>query len=85
MPETPARENSATVCSDRIHTVHCPNRKLTAEVTVSRWRMHDGRWTAWKIVDCALLRAGLIDCDMSCLSQLERVLNRESTEEALGP
>jgi hypothetical protein len=73
-----------TFCKDRIQTVLCPNRKLTAEVTASRWRMRDGQWTSWKIVDCALLQAGLIDCDMSCLSQLETILNTESPKEVIA-
>jgi len=40
--------------------------------------MTDGQWTSWKIVDCPLLPAGLIDCNMSCLSQLEGILKAES-------
>ena len=77
MNETPTRKNPAIFCNDRIHAVCCPNQKLTAEVTASRWRMTDGQWTSWKIVDCPLLPAGLIDCNMSCLSQLEGILKAE--------
>jgi len=80
MNETPTRKNTATFCNDRVHAVRCPNQRLTAEVTASRWRMTDGQWTSWKIVDCPLLPAGLIDCNMSCLSQLEGILKAESID-----
>jgi len=71
------RSNPEILCSDRLHLVHCPNQKITARVTASRWQMQNGKWTAWRIVDCPLLQAGLIDCDMSCLCQLQRILDPE--------
>ena len=77
MNETPTRTNPATLCNDRIHAVRCPNQKLAAQITVSRWRMTDGQWTSWKVVDCPLLRAGLMDCNMSCLSQVQEALEAE--------
>jgi hypothetical protein len=77
MSETPSRSNTAKSINDRIHTVHCPRQKRTAEVTASRWRMKGGKWTSWEIVDCPLLPAGLMDCDMSCLSQLEVMLKED--------
>lgn len=58
-------------CAYRVRTVCCPHQKKPAEITASRWKTSDGQWTAWAIVDCPLLLAGLIDCDMSCLSQLD--------------
>jgi len=78
MFERPAHKNPPTFCIDKVHTVHCPHRDQKAEITVSRWQMHDGQWASWRIVDCPLLPAGLIDCNMNCLSQLEGILKAES-------
>jgi hypothetical protein len=58
-------------CTDRMRTIYCPHKKKPAEITASRWQTSEGQWTAWVIADCPLLPAGLIDCDMSCLSQLD--------------
>jgi hypothetical protein len=82
MKATPTPKNAATLCNDRIRAVRCPNRKPAAQtqVTASRWRRADGQWTSWKIVDCPLLPAGLIDCNMSCLSQLKEILKEESMD-----
>jgi len=77
MAATPTRKNAATLCDDRIRTVCCPNRAVQTQVTASRWRMANGEWTSWKIVDCPLLEAGLLDCDMSCLSRLKENLKEE--------
>jgi len=71
MSDTSSRSKLAASCIDRVRTVSCPHRKQAADVTASKWQMSDGRWTAWAVVDCPLLRAGLMDCDMSCLAQLE--------------
>jgi len=73
MSDTSARKKLAASSLDRVDTVYCPHKKLSAHVTVSRWQMSDGQWTSWAIVDCPLLDAGLIDCDTSCLSQLEEI------------
>jgi hypothetical protein len=80
MAATPTRKNAATLCDDRILAVRCPNRAVQTQVTASRWRMTDGEWTSWKIVDCPLLEAGLIDCDMICLSQLKENLKEDSID-----
>jgi hypothetical protein len=74
MPGTSARKKLAASCADRIHTVYCPHKKLRADVTASKWQMSDGQWTRWVIVDCPLLLAWLIDCDMSYMSQLREIL-----------
>jgi len=71
MPNTSNLHKLAASCIDRVHTVYCPHRKLSADVTASKWQMSDGRWTSWAVVDCPLLRAGLMDCDMGCLLQVE--------------
>ena len=44
--------------------------------------MTDGQWTSWKIVDCPLLPAGLIDCNMSCLSQIKEILKAEGIDDS---
>ena len=77
MSDTSARKKLVASCTDRVRTVYCPHKKQPAEVTASRWQMSDGEWTPWAIVDCPLLSAGLIDCDMSCLSQLEEIRNTD--------
>lgn len=74
MPGASARRNFGAACADRVHTVYCPHKKLQAEVTASKWQMSDGQWTRWVIVDCPLLPAGLIDCDVGCMSQLQEIL-----------
>lgn len=84
MNETPTRKNPARLCNDRIHAVRCPNQRLAAQVTASTWRMTDGQWTSWEIVDCPLLPAGLIDCNMGCLSQLKEILKAESIDGTLN-
>jgi hypothetical protein len=73
MSDTSARKKLAASSIDRVRTVYCPHKKLPADVTASKWQMSDGQWTSWAIVDCPLLDAGLMDCDMSCLSQLEEI------------
>ena len=69
--------NPATVelamksCTYRARTVRCPHQGLPAQVVAAKWKTPNGEWTSWKIVDCPLLPAGLMDCEKSCLSQLE--------------
>lgn len=74
MPGASARRKFGASCADRVHAVYCPHKKLRAEVTASKWQMSDGQWTRWVIVDCPLLLAGLIDCDMSCMAQFQETL-----------
>jgi len=62
-------------CTYRNGTVHCPHKQLPASIIVAKWQMHDGQWTSWTVVDCPLLPAGLMDCQMSCLSQLAEIAN----------
>jgi len=59
-------------CTYRNGAVHCPRLKLPASILVARWRMSYGQWTS-TVIDCQLLRAVLMDCDMSCLSQLVNI------------
>jgi hypothetical protein len=73
MSDASARKKLAASCIDRVRAVYCRHKNLPADVTVSKWQMSDGQWTSWVIVDCPLLDAGLIRCDMSCLSQLEEI------------
>lgn len=58
-------------CDYRCCTVHCPHEKTAAAITAAKWQLPDDRWTKWKIVECPLLPAGEIWCDMTCLPQLE--------------
>ncbi len=60
-------------CTYRDHTVRCPHKELPASILVSKWRMSDGQWSPWTVIDCPLLPAGLMDCGMSCLSQLVEI------------
>jgi hypothetical protein len=71
MSDTSARKTLSASCIERVCRVYCPHKKLPAKVTTSKWQIRDGQWTLWVIVDCPLLNAGLIDCDMSCGSQLD--------------
>jgi len=68
MSDTSRNKQLAESCMDRVRPVYCPHRQQRTEVTASRWQLSDGRWTAWAVMDCPLLRAGLVDCDMSCLA-----------------
>lgn len=70
MADASAIRKLATSCLDCVRTVYCPHKKMPAEIAASKWQMNDGQWTSWTVVDCPLLSAGLIDCDMSCLPQL---------------
>jgi hypothetical protein len=73
MNDTSTREKLADSSVARTHTVTCPHKKMPADVIASKWQMTNGQWTSWTIVDCPLLLAGLMNCDMSCLSQLEEI------------
>jgi len=58
-------------CEYRSRTVRCPRKQELAAITAAKWQVGDDHWTPWTIVDCPLLPAGEIWCDMTCLSQLE--------------
>jgi len=62
-------------CTYRNGTVRCPDKKVPASIVVAKWKMNDGQWTSWTVIDCPLLPAGLMDCEMSCLSQLVEIAN----------
>lgn len=70
MLPSPDMEKLLETCEYRNRSVRCPHRLLPANVTAVRWRKADGSWIPWTIADCPLLPAGLIDCDKSCLTQL---------------
>jgi len=58
-------------CNSQMISIHCPIHSKSAEVTVAKWQTQDGSTTPWIVVDCPLLPAGIIDCDMSCLAKLD--------------
>jgi hypothetical protein len=58
-------------CDYRCCEVRCPHQKTAANITAAKWPLGHNQWTQWKIVDCPLLPAGEVWCDMTCLSQLE--------------
>ncbi|HYL46873.1 MAG TPA: hypothetical protein VEU52_07585 [Candidatus Limnocylindrales bacterium] len=58
-------------CSSQLVTVACPLHAKSACITIAKWHKRDGGTTPWVVVDCPLLLAGTVSCDMSCLSQLE--------------
>jgi hypothetical protein len=58
-------------CDYRCRRVHCPDKDTAADITAAKWSIGNNQWTQWKIVDCPLLPAGEVWCDMTCLSQLE--------------
>jgi hypothetical protein len=62
-------------CDYRYRKVHCPHKERAADITAAKWQIGDDQWTRWTVVDCPLLPAGEIWCDMTCLSQLETSLN----------
>jgi hypothetical protein len=62
-------------CDHRFRTIQCPLQKKPAEVTAAKWQISDDHWTPWTIVDCSLLPAGEIWCDMKCLPLIESSAN----------
>lgn len=50
--------------------VFCPHRLTSASILAAAWKTQQHGWTRWYVVDCALLPAGLIACDMGCLEQV---------------
>lgn len=62
-------------CDYRYRAVDCPEKKCPAEVTAAKWQVSDDRWTEWTIVDCSLLPAGEVWCDMKCLPLVESAAN----------
>lgn len=60
-------------CRYRYRTVQCPQQEKPAEVTAAKWQVSKENWTKWTVVDCSLLPAGEVWCQMICLSQLENL------------
>lgn len=71
MPDPRSIHKLVESCSSQISTVNCPIHSKSAEITVAKWQTQDGCTTPWIVVDCPLLPAGTVSCDMSCLIQLE--------------
>jgi hypothetical protein len=64
-------ERVLQTCSYRCQTVTCPHQRNSTHIIAARWQTSDAHWRSWTVVDCPLLPAGEIGCDMSCLAQLE--------------
>jgi hypothetical protein len=62
-------------CDYRFRTVLCPHKNNLAEITAAKWQISEDRWTPWTVVDCPLLPAGEVWCDMGCLPKLENSSN----------
>lgn len=71
MPDLRSIKTLVEFCRSQINFVSCPIHSKTAEITVAKWHTQDGHMTPWVVVDCPLLLAGTVSCDMSCLSQLQ--------------
>lgn len=54
-------------------TVDCPCHQTEAQITVARWKTGTGQYTPWTVVDCSLLPAGQISCQVGCLAHLTDV------------
>ena len=71
MPDPRILEQRLRSCDYRSRNVHCPHKEIPANITAAKWQIADNKWTRWTVVDCPLLPAGEIWCDMICHSQLE--------------
>ena len=74
MPKPTASFSLAGSCVERSLELHCPALEVKADITIARWRASDGQYTPWSVVDCSLLPAGHIACQMLCLAHLPDVL-----------
>ena len=70
MPSGEIVERVLRACDYRYRAVDCPLKKKRADITAAKWQTSD-RWTPWTIVDCSLLPAGEVWCDMKCLPLIE--------------
>lgn len=68
-PET--IQNLVDSCDSQTSAVFGPHQGQWASITAAKWQTREGRSTPWVIVDCSLLAAGTVSCDMSCLPQLD--------------
>ena len=73
MPDPEIFGRGLRTCQYRCCEVRCPREETAATITAAKWPIGDNQWTQWKIVDCPLLPAGEVWCDMTCLPQLEGV------------
>jgi hypothetical protein len=71
MPDLQSVKTLVESCSSQLATVACPIHAKSACITIAKWHTRDGGTTPWVVVDCPLLLAGTISCDMCCLSQSE--------------
>jgi len=71
MPDPGISNRCLRSCDYRRCKVHCPHKESAADIIAAKWQLADNQWTQWKIVDCPLLPAGEVWCDMVCLSQME--------------
>lgn len=62
-------------CNYRFRTVQCPQKEQCAEITAAKWQVSNENWTQWTVVDCSLLPAGEVWCDMKCLSLIKNPRN----------
>lgn len=58
-------------CAYRFRTVQCPQKEKPGEITAAKWQVSNQNWTKWTVVDCSLLPAGEVWCEMACLTELE--------------
>jgi hypothetical protein len=58
-------------CNSQTISIICPIHTKPVDITVAKWQTQDGHTTPWVVVDCPLLPAGTVSCDMSCLVDLE--------------
>jgi hypothetical protein len=54
----------------RKSVLECPHKGGQATILAAKWETSTEGWTSWSVVDCSLLPAGLISCDMGCVDQL---------------
>ncbi len=55
-----------------MHEVACPLKATPATITVVTWKSNDAHWTLCAVVDCSLMPAGQMHCEMSCLSLMSK-------------
>ena len=70
-------------CNYRFRMVQCPPKEKPAEITAAKWQVSNENWTKWTVVDCSLLPADEVWCQMACLAQVESPLQPAQTEEKM--
>jgi hypothetical protein len=71
MSEPEILDRLLQTCDYRFRKVLCPHKNEPAEITAAKWQISNDEWTSWKVLDCPLLPAGEMWCDMACLSQVK--------------